>query len=86
MPSTLLGHHPDQGTTGQEKVTEDRKNALIERAVSTWENMGLTNPQIAFATALMGHKSGFDANVQDAAEARTGTASVSSRTIHGKTR
>ena len=47
---------------GRKKVTENQKNATIERAVSTWKSMGLADPQIAFGTAVMGHKSGFDAN------------------------
>jgi hypothetical protein len=57
---------------GRKKVTEDQKNALIERAVSTWKSMGLTDPQIAFATTVMGHKSGFDANAQGAADGSHG--------------
>jgi len=49
---------------GKKKVTQDQKNALIERAVSIWEDMGLTNPEIAFATTVMGQESGFDAKAK----------------------
>ena len=62
MPYSFWDTVQTKGIPGRKKVTEDRKNALIERAVSTWKSMGLTDPQIAFATTVMGHKSGFDAN------------------------
>ena len=67
MPYSFWDTVQIKGIPGRKKVTEDQKNVLIERAVSTWKSMGLTDPQIAFATTVMGHKSGFDANAQDAA-------------------
>ena len=46
---------------GAGMVTDDEKNAIIDRAVSTWEGMGLTDPEkLAFRIATMGLESGFD--------------------------
>ena len=41
-------------------VTEDEKNARIERAVNTWDQMKMTDEQKAFGLATMRQESGFD--------------------------
>lgn len=49
---------------GAKKVTEDQKNRTIEHAVSTWQGMGLTNPEIAFGIATMGLESAFNPRIK----------------------
>jgi hypothetical protein len=49
-----------EGKGGCGDVTEEQKNNLIEHAVSTWENMGLSDEQIAFGIGVMGLGSGFN--------------------------
>jgi hypothetical protein len=46
---------------GAGKVTEDQKNATIERALTMWDQMDLklTKEQKAWAAAMMGTESGF---------------------------
>ena len=45
---------------GAPRVSEEQKNALIERAVSRWKGMGLSDQQIAFGVAMMGLELAFD--------------------------
>jgi hypothetical protein len=49
-----------KGPGGVGDVTEEEKNNHIERAVNTWERMGLTEDQIAFGIGVMGLESGFN--------------------------
>ena len=49
-------------------VTEDQKNATIEKAERTWDKMGLTDEQKAFGIATMGLESGFDPNAKSSAK------------------
>ena len=49
-----------KGPGGCGDVTEEQKNSTIDRAVSTWEHMGLTEDQIAFGIGGMGMESGFN--------------------------
>ncbi len=49
-------------------VTEDQKNATIEKAERTWDKMGLTDEQKAFGIATIGLESGFDPNAKGSAK------------------
>ena len=49
-----------KGGGGCGDVTEEEKNSNIDHAVSAWENMGLTEDQIAFGIGIMGMESGFN--------------------------
>ena len=63
MPSTWWDNIQIKKGNGAGNVTEEQKNALIERAVATWEHMGIEHfdlEKIAFAIAMMGLESGFD--------------------------
>ena len=41
-------------------VTEGAKDSTITAAVTTWQQIGLTQQQIAYGVAVMGVESGFD--------------------------
>lgn len=66
MPSTDWDTIQTKEIPGKKKVTEDEKNATIEKAINTWDEMGLTDEQKAFGAAVMGHESGFDAKAKGA--------------------
>jgi len=48
------------GKGGCGDVTVEQKNNLIEHAVTTWEDMGLSDEQLAFGIGVMGLESGFN--------------------------
>jgi hypothetical protein len=55
MPSTDWVTIQGKKGHGAGMVTDDEKNAIIDRAVSTWEGMGLTDlEKLAFGIATMG--------------------------------
>ena len=56
-----------RGRGGAGEVTEDEKNATIEKAVSQWERMGLSQEQIAFGIATMNVESGFNSDAKNPA-------------------
>lgn len=60
-----------EGSGGAGAVTEDEKNATIEKAVSQWESMGLSQEQIAFGIATMNVESGFNSNAKNPAPKST---------------
>lgn len=49
-----------KGSGGCGNVSEEKKNRIVSDAVSLWENMGLSEEQIAFGIATMGVESGFN--------------------------
>jgi hypothetical protein len=55
-----------KGRGGCGAVTEEEKNNYIDRAVSTWEGMGLTEDQIALGIGIMGTESGFNPRAEGA--------------------
>jgi hypothetical protein len=57
---------------GAKKVTEDQKNKTIEHAVNTWQGMGLTDPEIAFGTTVMGHESAFNPHLKGPSKTERG--------------
>jgi len=70
-PWDNIGIKKGQGGAG--KVTEEQKNALIERAVTTWEEMGVKDPaQLAFGIAMMGLESGFNPHARGSSKTERG--------------
>ncbi len=65
---------------GKKKVTEDQKNATIEKGMSTWDQMGLSDEQKAFGGAVIGTESAFDPHAKGPSESERGLGQFTDRT------
>jgi hypothetical protein len=75
-----------KGYGGVGDVTEEEKDAIIEKAVSQWEKMGLTQEEMAFGIATMNVESGFNPHVKGTSKTEYGLGQFNDDTWHDAVR